>query len=176
MRLIKELAFTAALTLASLASITTSYAHEIKLGDLVIGHPWSRQSPMAADVAAGYLTIDNTGAAADRLVKVNAAITPKVQLHDMKMDGDVMKMNELPDGLVIPAGESVSLAPGGYHLMFMDLTGPFVEGQSITVTLTFEKAGAVEVQLPVGSPAAKGPAMDHSMHSEIVTVRLGDVA
>jgi hypothetical protein len=87
-----------------------------------------------------------------------------------------MKMNELPDGLVIPAGESVALAPGGFHLMFMDLTGPLVEGESVTVTLTFEKTGAVEVQLPVGSPAAKGPAMDHSMHSEIVVMNLGDLA
>jgi copper(I)-binding protein len=70
----------------------------------------------------------------------------------------------------------VSLAPGGYHLMFMDLKAPLVEGESVTVTLTFEKAGTAEVQLPVGSPAAKGPAMDHSMHSSLVTTLPGDLA
>lgn len=154
MRLIKELAFTAALTLASLASITTSYAHEIKLGDLVIGHPWSRQSPMAADVAAGYLTIDNTGAAADRLVKVNAAITPKVQLHDMKMDGDVMKMVELPEGIPLPAGQMTELKPKSLHIMFMDLKSPVTEGDMIKGTLVFEKAGSIEVEFEVLAPDA----------------------
>lgn len=148
----------------------------VTVGDLEISGAFTRATLPNAPVGGGYLTITNKGAADDCLVSVSTPAAGTSQIHEMKMDGDVMKMNELPDGLVIPAGQSVSLAPGGYHLMFMDLTGPLVEGQSITVTLTFEKAGAVEVQLPVGSPAARGPAMDHSMHSEIVTVRLGDVA
>jgi uncharacterized protein YcnI/copper(I)-binding protein len=148
----------------------------VTVGDLEITGAFTRATLPNAPVAGGYLTITNKGAADDRLVSVSTPAAGTSQIHEMKMDGDVMKMNELPDGLVIPAGESVALAPGGFHLMFMDLTGPLVEGESVTVTLTFEKAGAVEVQLPVGSPAAKGPAMDHSMHSELVVMNLGDLA
>ena len=146
----------------------------VTVGDLEISGAFTRATLPNAPVGGGYFTITNKGAADDRLVSVSTPAAGTSQIHQMKMDGDVMKMNALPDGLVIPAGQSVSLEPGGYHLMFMDLTRPLVEGQSITVTLTFEKAGAVEVQVPIGSPAAKGP--DHSMHSEIVTVRLGDLA
>lgn len=152
-------------------------AHGYKAGALRIGHPWSRATPANAPVAGGYMTIENTGDADDRLVAVSAEIAPRGEIHEMKMEGDVMKMNALPEGLTIPAGGTVKLEPGGYHLMFMDLGGPFVEGTSVTVTLTFEKAGAVEVQLPVGSPAAKAPAMDHTMHhSQLMPLRQGEAA
>ncbi len=120
MRLIKEFAFAAALTLGSLISIGSGHAHEIKVGDIVIGHPWSRQSPMHADVAAGFMLITNEGKEDDRLVKATAEISPKVQLHDMKIDGDVMKMVELPEGIPIPAGGEVELKPKSLHIMFMD--------------------------------------------------------
>ncbi len=151
-------------------------AMPVTAGDLEITGAFTRATLPNAPVAGGYLTIGNSGTADDRLVSASTPAAGISQIHEMKMEGDVMKMNELPEGLVIPAGGSVSLAPGGYHLMFMDLTGPLVEGGSITVTLTFEKAGTVDVKIPVGSPAAKGPAMDHSMHSELVTVRHGDLA
>ena len=152
----------------------------VTAGDLEITGAFTRATLPNAPVAGGYLTISNTGTTDDRLVSASTPAAGMSQIHEMKMEGDVMKMNELPEGLVLPAGGSVSLAPGGYHLMFMDLTGPLVEGGSITVTLTFEKAGTVDVEIPIGSPAAKGPAegaaMDHSMHSERVTVRHGDLA
>jgi hypothetical protein len=148
----------------------------VTVGDLSITGAFTRATLPNAPVGGAYLTITNSGAADDRLVSVTTPAAGVSQIHEMKMDGDVMKMNELPDGLVIPAGETVKLEPGGYHLMLMQLTGPLVEGQSITVTLTFEKAGAVEVQVPIGSPAAKGPAMDHSMHSEATTLDIGDLA
>lgn len=154
MRLIKELAFTAALTLASFTSIAAGHAHEIKVGNLVIGHPWSRQSPMAADVAAGFLTIDNTGTEPDRLVKATAEITPKVQLHDMKMDADVMKMVELPDGIPLPAGQMTELKPRSLHIMFMDLKAPVKEGDMIKGTLVFEKAGSLDLEFEVLAPDA----------------------
>lgn len=144
----------------------------VTVGDLEISGAFARATLPNAPVGGGYLTITNKGATDDRLVSLSTPAAGKAQVHEMKMDGDVMKMNELEGGLVIPAGQSVSLAPGGYHLMFMELAGPFIEGQSIAVTLTFEKAGSVEVQIPVGSPAAKGPAK----LSEIVGPKLGDVA
>ncbi len=150
--------------------------HVVTAGDLEISGAFSRATLPNAPVGGGYLTITNKGAADDRLVSVSSPAAGLSQIHEMKMEGDVMKMNELPDGLVIPAGGTVKLEPGGYHLMFMQLTAPLVEGQSFPVTLTFEKAGAVEVQVEVGSPAAREPAMDHSMHSEIVTLHLEDFA
>ena len=158
------------------AEMQMTAGHDVVAGDLTISGAFTRATLPNAPVGGGYLTIANKGAADDRLVSVSTPAAGKAEIHEMKMEGDVMKMNALPDGLVIPAGGTVTLEPGGYHLMFMDLRGPFVEGTSVPVTLTFEKAGAVEVQLPVGSPAAKGPAMDHSMHSELTTLRPGDLA
>lgn len=158
------------------AEMAPAAGHDVVAGNLTISSAFTRATLPNAPVGGGYLTIVNAGPADDRLLSVSTPAAGKAEIHEMKMEGDVMKMNALPDGLVIPAGGTVTLEPGGYHLMFMDLAGPFVEGTSVTVTLTFEKAGTVEVQLPVGSPAAKGPAMDHSMHSGLVTLGRGDLA
>jgi periplasmic copper chaperone A len=154
MKLFKEVTFAAALTLGAVFSFSDAQAHEIKIGDLVIGHPWARQSPMGADVAAGFMTITNNGKEADRLVKATASVAPTVQLHEMKMEGDVMKMSEVPGGIVIPPGATVELKPMSLHIMFMDLKAPIKEGEVITGTLTFEKAGAVNVEYEVMAPNA----------------------
>jgi hypothetical protein len=156
MRLLKEITFAAALTGAAILASPWAGAHdtEIKLGNLVIEQPWSRQSPMASDVAAGFLRITNNGPEDDRLVKAETQISAMTQLHDMKMEGDVMKMFELPEGIPIPAGSTVELKPKSLHLMFMELAKPPVEGEHFTATLTFEKAGAVEVTFDVVAPGA----------------------
>ena len=107
---------------------------------------------MAADVAAGFMTITNNGKEDDRLVKATSEVSKLVQIHDMKMVGDVMKMEELPDGLVIPAGATVKLKPKSLHLMFMGLKQQVVEGTEFTGTLTFEKAGTVTVEYEVSAP------------------------
>lgn len=145
----------AALALASLA--LPSLAHDITHGDLALNGPFARATLPNAPVAGGFLTIVNSGAEDDRLVSASAAIADETQIHEMAMEGDVMKMRPLPDGIAIPAGESVVLEPGGFHLMFMGLKGAFVEGETVPVTLTFEKAGPVEVGLHVGAPAADAP-------------------
>jgi len=154
MKMFKEVAFAAALTLGAMVSFADAQAHEIKVGDIVIGHPWARQSPMGADVAAGFMTITNTGKEEDRLVKATASVTPTVQLHETKMEGDVMKMSEIPGGIVIPPGATVELKPKSLHVMFMDLKAPMKEGEVIAGTLTFEKAGTVEVDYDVMAPNA----------------------
>lgn len=159
MRLFKEIVFAAVLSLASLAAMSTGHAHEAKIGNLVIGHPWSREVPSAAKVAAGFLTITNTGSEDDRLLKATASISSNVQIHDMKMEGDVMKMMELTDGVAIPAGQTVELKPRSLHVMFMDITSTPKKGDMIRGTLVFEKAGTVEVEFAV-EDAATG--MDHS--------------
>lgn len=154
MKLFKEIAFAAALTLGAMVSFADAQAHEVKIGDLVIGHPWARQSPMGTDVAAGFMTITNTGKDEDRLVKATASITSTVQLHEMKMEGDVMKMAEVPGGIVIPPGATVELKPKSLHIMFMGLKAPVKEGEVIAGTLTFEKAGTADVEYEVMAPNA----------------------
>lgn len=149
-----RLAFASTLAIAGFASITGGQAHEITFGKLVIRHPWSRQSPMAANVAAGYLTIANTGTEEDRLVKASATISTSAQIHDMTMVGDVMKMAELPEGVVIPPGATVKLKPKALHIMFMGLKQRLMEGEEFTGTLTFEKAGTVTIDYEVAAPNA----------------------
>ena len=152
MKLTAKIAFATTLALASITGIAGSDAHEVKVGNLVIHHPWSRQSPMAADVAAGFMTITNTGTQDDRLVKATSDISNSAQIHDMKMVGDVMTMAELPDGIVIPAGGSVKLKPKSLHIMFMGLKQQVMEGEEFSGTLTFEKAGTVTVDYEVAGP------------------------
>lgn len=152
MKLLNQLAFASLLSLAAIIDLAPASAHEIKIGSLLIEHPWARQSPMKADVTAGFMIITNEGAEDDRLLKVTADISDNVQLHTMKMEGDVMKMVELPDGIAIPAGATVKLKPRSLHVMFMNVAKQPVEGESFGGTLTFEKAGTVKVDFEVMAP------------------------
>lgn len=132
-------------------------------GDIALEHPWSRAAPTGAPVGAGYVTLKNTGSAADKLVSATADVAGKVEIHEMAMDNGVMKMRPV-HGLEIPAGKSVELKPGGYHIMFMQLKKPLVAGQKVKGTLTFEKAGSVPVEYEIramstgaaGMPGHKG--------------------
>ena len=124
---------------------------EYRLGDLSITMPMARATPPNAPVAGGFLTVTNTGESDDRLVAASSNVAGRIEIHEMAMDGDVMKMRELADGLPIPAGETVVLQPGGFHLMFMELKEPLVEGETVNVTLVFEQAGEIEVTLMIGS-------------------------
>jgi copper(I)-binding protein len=133
----------------------------VVLGDLEISGAFTRATLPNAPVGAGYLVVTNHGGSDDRLVSAMSPVAGMTQIHEMKMEGDVMKMAELPDGLVIPASGSVTLAPGGFHIMFMELKQALVEGQTIPLTLTFEKAGSIDVQLAVGAINADAPATDH---------------
>jgi len=145
-----------------LAGPWTASAHEFKLGDLDIGHPWSRATPPGAKVAGGYLTITNHGGAPDRLVSVVSDISGKAEVHEMAVKDGVMTMHPVEGGLEIPAGGKVELKPGGYHLMLMDLKHLTKEGEMFPATLTFEKAGSVTVEFQVeGMNAAGGMEMDH---------------
>lgn len=107
-------------------------------------------------VAGGFVTIANTGDTDDRLVGVSSDNANVMQIHTMAMDGDVMVMRQLADGLPVPAGETVVLQPGGLHIMFMQLNGPLVAGETVPVTLTFENAGDVPVVLPILEKMAGG--------------------
>lgn len=153
---------TGALALFLLVFPLVASAHEIfTLGTLEISGGFSRATLPNAPVGAGYLTITNKGTADDTLVSASSPVAGMTQIHEMKMEGDVMKMNEVEGGLVIPAGQSVMLSPGGFHIMFMQLKEPLVEGSMVPVTLTFATAGTIEVQLVVGSINADEP--EHKM-------------
>lgn len=139
-------------------------AEDVKAGDLLITQAWSRQTPAGAKVAGGYLTIENKGAAPDRLVSGSAAIAGRIEIHEMAMDGGIMKMRPLDKGLAIEPGKTVKLAPGGYHVMLMDLKGQLKQGDKVPVTLQFEKAGKVNLTLDVQGVGAQAPGGDHSGH------------
>ncbi|ESY77732.1 hypothetical protein X740_22865 [Mesorhizobium sp. LNHC221B00] len=124
-------------------------AHEFKVGDLEIGHPWSRATPAGAKVAGGYFTITNKGSASDRLLSISSDVSEKAELHEMGVKDGVMTMRPVTGGLEIPAGGKVALAPGGYHLMFIGLKRQPKQGEKFSATLTFEKAGTVSVEFAV---------------------------
>ena len=115
---------------------------------LTVTDAWASATPGGAGVSGGYLTITNPTAQADTLVAVESPRASHVEIHEMSMEGNVMRMRRV-DSIEAPAGGSVSLAPGGMHLMFMDAPEPFAVGESVPVTLTFIRAGEVEVTLPV---------------------------
>lgn len=139
-------------------------AGEVTVGDLTLSGAFARATLPNAPVGGGYVTITNNGETADRLIAVQSPFSPDVQIHQMAVVDDVMEMSALPDGLEIPAGETVTLAPGGLHMMFMDISEPFVEGETVPVTLNFEEAGEVEIELSVLAFGASGTE-DHSAHA-----------
>jgi len=150
-----------ALGLLALSTVAVS-AHEFKIGDLEIGHPYSKAMIPGSKVAGGYMKITNHGSAPDRLVSASSSFAGETQIHEMKVENDIMTMNEIPGGLEIPPGQTVELKPGGLHVMFMNVASPSKEGDMIKATLTFEKAGTVEVEFAVGP--AKGMPDQHGEH------------
>ena len=155
---------------ASAIAAGTASATDYKVGALEIEQPWSRALPKGATVAAGYMKIKNTGTEPDRLVGGSTPVAGKFEIHEMSMDKGVMRMRPLPAGVEIKPGETVELKPSGMHIMMMDVKQPIVRGKPFKGSLTFEKAGAVDVDFEVeaigGTPAAAAatPAPEHEHH------------
>ena len=131
---------------------------------LVVEGAWARATPGGAKVAGGYVRVRNTGREPDRLVAASIPVAKRGEVHEMSMDGGVMRMREVEGGIAIPPGASIELKPGGLHLMFMDLDGGLKEGQTVKGTLVFERAGIVPVEFKVGGIGAQGPAADAHQH------------
>jgi copper(I)-binding protein len=127
--------------------------------DISVKHAWSRATPKGAQVAVGYLTIENHSSSPDRLISAATSAATKIEIHEMVTLDGVMVMRPVEGGLTIPRGASVTLAPGGSHLMFTSINTPFSEGEHIAAALTFEKAGKIDVTFDVGSVGARGPQM-----------------
>ena len=118
-------------------------------GGISIDGAYARPAPAAGGNGAVFLTIENAGPAADRLVSASSAAAATVEIHETIDDGGVMKMRPLVDGIAIAGGESADLQPGGKHIMLIGLAAPLVAGQEIELALVFEKAGAITVKAPV---------------------------
>ena len=129
-------------------------AHDYKIGSIEITTPWTRATPPSARTGGGFMTITNKGTVADRLVSARSNASDKVEVHEMQMDGNVMRMRELAKGLEIPPGATVMLKPGSYHIMFMELKAPLAKDPKVPVTLVFEKDGSIDLQLDVQAMGA----------------------
>jgi len=121
-----------------------------------IDTPWVRASAPGAQVAGGYMILRNAGAAADRLVSASSPVAAKVEMHVHLHDNGVMRMREVKAYVVPPKG-AFELKPGGAHLMFIELKRPFKEGETVPVTLKFEKAGEVKADFLVGGMGSSAP-------------------
>lgn len=116
---------------------------------LAIERPWARATPPGAPVAGGFLDVRNVGATEDRLLSATSPDADKVELHEMRMDAGVMRMRRIDGGLAIAPGGTLTLAPGGFHLMFIGPKHPFVAGETVTATLRFERGGERTVRFEV---------------------------
>ena len=124
-------------------------------GDLAIARPWTRAAGQGG-TGAGFLAISNRGSAADRLVGASSPVARVTELHTHVREGEVMRMRPVP-AIELPPGQTVTLQPGGLHLMLIGLGQPLVQGQAVPVTLRFERAGEVQVHLHVEAAGARGP-------------------
>ncbi len=134
-------------------------AHSYTVGDIEIDHPFIRETPPGAAVAGGFMAITNHGEEADRLIGGTVEFARALEVHTMEMQGDVMKMMKLPNGLEIPAGSRVELKPGSFHIMFIQLNDQLQAGDQLEALLEFEKAGEVSVHFNV-------EAMKHDGHHD----------
>lgn len=141
-------------TIATIIAVPVQ-AHDYTLGDLKIGHPWTRATARAGGTAAGFLTIRNTGNTPDRLIAASSPIARVAELHTLIRDEGVMRMRPVP-AIDLPPGEEVKLAPGGLHIMLIETSEVLRQGATAKLTLRFERAGTIEVDLAVEAPGAGG--------------------
>ena len=136
----------AAIFVAASVLITTGAgAHEYKVGAIDIGHPWSRPTPNEANVAGGYLTITNKGKTADRLIGGSSPAADQIEVHEVVDVDGMAKTRPIANGIEIKPGKTVELKPGALRIVLLGLKEPFKVGQKIKGTLTFEKAGSVDI-------------------------------
>jgi copper(I)-binding protein len=139
--------------LLAFAAMATDY----DVDSIHIAQPWSRATPKGAKTGAGYMTITNKGKTPDKVSCVSDDASAQCEIHSMTMEGGIMKMRPVEGGLEIKPGETVTLAPSGFHIMFRDLKHPLEQGNTVKATLKFDKAGAVDVEYPVLAIGASAP-------------------
>lgn len=134
----------------------------VKVGNLELSGAAAKAMLPGQPVGGGFVTIKNEGSSDDRLVAVETPLAGRSEIHEMAMVDNVMKMRKLGDGIAVPAGKTVELSPGGLHFMFFNVKKPFAEGDMVPATLTFEKAGKVDIMIQVGSANGEGHSHNHN--------------
>jgi len=147
-----------AFALAALLASPAALAHDYTHGSLKIAHPWARETASMARAGGAFMSIENTGDTADKLLKAASPMAARVEVHTVIREGDVMRMREVP-ALELAPKSTTELKPGGYHIMMMELKAPLKVGDRFPLTLTFEKAGPVTIDIVVEKMS--GPAPDH---------------
>jgi len=132
----------------------STQAQEAKVGSIKVENAYTRATVPGQMAAGGFMKIENKGTA-DQLVSASSPVAGEVQLHEMAMDGNVMRMRQVKD-IALPAGGALELKPGGLHLMFMNIKAPLTAGETVPVKLKFAKAGEVEVKMPVNAMGNSG--------------------
>ncbi|MFZ3360440.1 MAG: copper chaperone PCu(A)C [Xanthobacteraceae bacterium] len=150
MRSLSKLVLAAAL----IALAAPALAQGTATPGITIEQPWARATPAGAQTGAVYMTVENKSSSADRLTGASADVADKLQIHEMKVENGVMQMRQLADGLAIPAGGSVVLKPGSYHVMMIGLKKPLTPGETFPLKLTFAKAGTISVTVAVQAMGA----------------------
>jgi hypothetical protein len=153
----RSIAALAAFVFAPLFWSGAAASAEYQLGSLQITQPWARATPKGAASGAAYMTVKNTGAKAVRLRCVSSDSAAKCQIHEMSMTGGVMRMRPVEGGLEIKAGQTVTLQPGGFHMMLTGLKAPLQEGKMLEATLQADGGGAAQVEFPIAAVGAPGP-------------------
>ncbi|MCW2382477.1 MULTISPECIES: copper chaperone PCu(A)C [unclassified Sphingobium] len=131
------------------ALVAPATAQGVKKDGLTIDRPWARETARGQSAGGGFLAITNSARTDERLTGGSTPVATRVEIHSMSMEGGVMRMRPLKNGLPVAAGGSVALKPGGFHIMFMGLKRPLVRGETIPVTLDFARAGKVQVSFAV---------------------------
>lgn len=142
-------------------SLATAFAPPAQA--IEISEAWARANPPGSTLSAAFLSLQDDSGAGDRLLAASSPVAGRIELHQTSMEGDVMRMRRIDDGLPVPAGGNVELRPGGLHLMLLDLPEALTAGQRFMLQLDFEQAGSVQVQVTVRAPGASEDA-DHEHH------------
>lgn len=146
----KHLALLAAFATVTLCATTAACAQSVD-----VRAAWARATVQGQKGTGAFMTL--TAKVATKLVGVSSPVAGVAEVHEIKMDGDVMKMRALADGLDLPAGKAVELKPGGYHVMLMDLKTPLKKDTTIPVTLLFKDAKGVQTKLELKLPVSQIP-------------------
>jgi periplasmic copper chaperone A len=132
-------------------------AADYKIGSLEVTQPWARATPKGASTAAAYLTVSNTGSKTERLSCASTVAAAECQIHEMAMRNGVMKMRPVEGGLEIKPGQTVTLKPGGYHVMMEGLKAPLKAGDKVEATLTSSDGASVKIEFPIAAIGAPAP-------------------
>src|SRR5580700_2003667 len=141
----------------TLLAVPAAQAADYDVGSIHISQPWARATPKGAASGAAYMTITNNGKTADKVNCVSSDASAECQIHTMTMDNGVMQMRPVEGGLEIKPGETVTLKPGGFHMMLVNLKHPLEQGNTVKATLKFDTAGSVDVEYPIAAIGAAAP-------------------